>query len=55
MSSTFKLDIKKSLLEILKKEGMPPIIDKTYNSIWDTFAKTQPSALTTSSKERLIF
>jgi len=42
-------ETKKTILDVLKKEGMPPIIDKTFNSIWDTFAKTQPSVLSAQS------
>jgi len=53
---SFRADCRKSILDVLKKEGMPPIIDKTYNSIWDAFAKTQPSVLssTASSTGQLV-
>jgi len=46
---SLKPETKKTILDVLKKEGMPPIIDKTFNSIWDTFAKTQPSVLSAQS------
>jgi len=46
--STLKPDLKKNLAEVLQKNGMPPVIDKTFNSIWETFAKTQPSKLNTT-------
>jgi len=46
---SLRAECKKTILDVLKKEGMPPIIDKTYNSIWDTFAKTQPSMLSGSA------
>jgi len=46
---SLRLETKKTVLDVLKKEGMPPIIDKTFNSIWDTFAKTQPSVLSGSA------
>ncbi len=42
---SLRKDCKQAILDALKKDGMPPIIDKTYNSIWEVFAKTQPSAL----------
>lgn len=45
---SLKPDLKKTLADVLQKNGMPPVIDKTFNSIWDTFAKTQPSVLNTS-------
>ncbi|CAG7720930.1 unnamed protein product [Allacma fusca] len=45
---SLKPDLKKTLAEVLSKNGMPPVIDKTFNSIWDTFAKTQPSKLNTT-------
>jgi hypothetical protein len=43
-----KPDLKKNLAEVLQKNGMPPVIDKTFNSIWEAFAKTQPSKLSTT-------
>ncbi|ODM93121.1 hypothetical protein Ocin01_13565 [Orchesella cincta] len=56
ITMSFRADCRKSILDVLKKEGMPPIIDKTYNSIWDAFAKTQPSVLssTASSTGQLV-
>jgi len=46
---SLKAECKKTILAVLKTDGMPPIIDKTYNSIWDTFAKTQPSVLSSQA------
>jgi len=48
-------EAKKTLLEVLKKEGMPPIIDKTYQSIWDAFAKTQPSVLSAEGMLSIVY
>jgi len=42
---SLKAECRKAVLDTLKKEGMPPIIDKTFGSIWEAFAKTQPSVL----------
>ncbi|OXA43586.1 hypothetical protein Fcan01_21496 [Folsomia candida] len=42
---SLRKECKQAILDALKKDGMPPIIDKTYDSIWSAFAKTQPSAL----------
>ena len=45
MSSDLKADLKKALLAGTTKQGMPPIIDKTINSIYDQFKKSQPLKL----------
>jgi len=31
--------------EACKKEGLPPVIEKTLGSIWEQFKKSQPSKL----------
>ncbi len=38
-------DCRRAILDVLKREGMPPIIEKTYGSIWESFVKTQPHLL----------
>jgi hypothetical protein len=38
---SLRKECKESILATLKKDGMPPIIDKTYGSIWDAFAKVE--------------
>lgn len=54
---TLQAECRKAILETLKKEGMPPIIDKTYNSIWETFMKSQPHILSGAGagKTKIIF
>jgi len=46
---SLRKECKTAVLAALKSDGMPPMIDKTYNSIWEAFAKTQPSALSSSA------
>ncbi|XP_021962966.1 uncharacterized protein LOC110858475 [Folsomia candida] len=46
---SLRKECKQAILDALKKDGMPPIIDKTYDSIWSAFAKTQPSALSSQA------
>jgi hypothetical protein len=45
MSADLKAELKKAIQDSLKKQGMPPAIDKTLNSIWDQFKKSQPLKL----------
>jgi len=52
MSGSLKPVLKKDLADVLQKNGMPPIIDKTFNSIWETFSKTQPSVLNTALDDK---
>jgi len=40
-----KVELKKALAETHKKQGLPPMIDKTITSIWDQFKKSQPMKL----------
>lgn len=40
---SLKSDCKKTLQAVYSSEGIPQITDKTYNSLWEAFAKTQPS------------
>jgi hypothetical protein len=47
---SLKPELKKAVAEVLKSNGMPPMIDKTFLSMWETFAKTQPSALNTTGE-----
>jgi len=46
---SLRKECKAAILAALKSDGMPPIIDKTYDSIWAAFAKTQPSSLSSSA------
>jgi len=38
-------DMRTAMLAACKKEGQPPVIDKTITSIWDHFKKSQPLKL----------
>ncbi|KAJ6645764.1 hypothetical protein Bhyg_00973 [Pseudolycoriella hygida] len=40
---SLKSDCKKTLQAVYSSEGIPQITDKTFNTMWETFAKTQPS------------
>ncbi len=51
---TLQAECRKAILDTLKKEGMPPIIDKTYNSIWEAFMKTQPHILSGAGAGKLV-
>lgn len=45
MSGNLKAELKKAVLAACTKEGFPPVIDKTLNSIYDEFKKSQPLKL----------
>jgi hypothetical protein len=40
-----KADLRKFMSEAGKKEGLPPVIEKTLGSIWEQFKKSQPLKL----------
>lgn len=47
---SLKSDCKKTLQAVYSSEGIPQITDKTYNSLWEAFAKTQPSVTSLAGK-----
>lgn len=51
---SLKSDCKKTLQAVYSSEGIPQITDKNYNSMWEAFAKTQPSVTSLAGSELFL-
>jgi len=40
---SLKKELKQTIVDVYKKEGIPMITDKNFITMWETFAKSQPS------------